>query len=60
MMMMMMMSRVRYNQSNYREVYKDKEDELNKLEESEEQPSLCDLIQRLEQPTALSERNQTV
>jgi tryptophan 2,3-dioxygenase len=38
--------RVRYNQSNYRQVYKDKEEELKQLETSEEQPSLCDLIQR--------------
>lgn len=38
--------RVRYNQSNYRDVYKDKEDELDKLTKSEAEPSLCDLIQR--------------
>lgn len=38
--------RVRYNQSNYRRVYEDKPDELAALEESEDQPSLSDVVQR--------------
>jgi len=48
--------RVRYNQNNYREVYKNKEDEWEALLRSEEEPSLCDLIQRwLERTPGLEE-----
>lgn len=37
--------RVRYNQSNYRRVYEDKPEQLEKLEASEDEPSLSDLVQ---------------
>jgi len=38
--------RVRYNRSNYRDVYKEKEKEMEQLIKSEEDPSLFDLIER--------------
>lgn len=47
--------RVRYNQSNYREVYKDNKVQVEQLVASETEPSLCDLIQRwLERTPGLS------
>jgi len=50
--------RVRYNQSNYREVYKEDEKELEQLTRSETEPSLCDLIQRwLERTPGLTSDN---
>jgi tryptophan 2,3-dioxygenase len=38
--------RVKYNQSNYREVYKGREEDLDLLQKSEEEPSLSEVIQR--------------
>lgn len=49
---------MRYNQSNYRSVYKDREDQLDMLTKSETEPSLCDLIQRwLERTPGLTSDN---
>jgi len=48
--------RVKYNQSNYRRVYEDRPEQLQALEDSEEEPSLSDVLQAwLERTPGLEE-----